>query len=207
MSSERSQGGSDTDTASESEALSVRDEHNYARSNPTDLGDISCTQSTTVPKKPRGPFSMEKCQHEFEQLKSSKMKQISLFEECCKVCHKTFETLTESDIHVRKSDCSEKKSKKKSSGETYSCHSCDLNFTVKKKYSRHCESFHPTEEYKCHECDKSFTIRRSWQRHKQEVHEIDEFACSTCNFTTKRSIFQHESISSNILLFISGAIF
>ena len=153
-----------------------------------------CEKSKPVSKKPRGPFSMEKCQHEFDQIKASKMKQINLFQDFCTLCHSTFDTVTESDIHVRKKDCLKRNFREKASGVTHSCDSCNVSFDTKKKYLSHCQSSHPTYEYKCHECDKSFTIRSSWQRHKVEVHESEKFQCTSCSFQSKRAFSNMISI-------------
>ena len=64
-------------------------------------------------RKRKGPFSMEKNQSDYQQLKNAKIRQVDLLTEQCIECKEFFYSVTESDKHVRRVSCKTNPGKKK----------------------------------------------------------------------------------------------
>ena len=88
--------------------------------------DQSFTNSKVITKKRKGPFSMEKEEDNFQQLRKVKMKQISFGKEKCKICNKEFESVILADKHVRRNSCFAIQSKSKKKRKKVYCEICEL---------------------------------------------------------------------------------
>ena len=130
-------------------------------------------------KRIKGPYSMEKEQINYDQIKRTKMVKIDMFSEKCKLCQKVFTSVTEIDIHVRRQSCEKIDSEKKKQTQVTSCNECNQEFESCDKFRMHYELEHLEKSWECPHCSKWFKRKRDWQRHKRESHEPDakKFNC------------------------------
>ena len=142
-------------------------------------------------KRRREPFSIEKNNDDFEQMRNSKLIKIDLFSEKCRVCKKVFTSETLANKHVKRSSCHKVKTKTKQPSKNVYCELCSESFTTRRKFKEHNYKNHTPKIYECTDCNKSFKRRYDWQRHKREKHEVDDtkvskYNCDLCNFITTR---------------------
>ena len=128
MEDDGAKNNSATDRGSEDEVTIALQDHSYCLSK----GLFKEKNTKKVLDKSNGPYSMEKSQLDFDQLRSSKLKKVNLLTECCKQCKTTFKSVTEADIHVKRSNCFKMKNKPKGPIKNVLCEICQIRSRLHK---------------------------------------------------------------------------
>ena len=145
--------------------------------------------SSTTNQKKKGPYSMEKEEENFQQLRKLKLKKLGFGLEICKICDKKFTSITLANKHARRNSCFLVKSKKVRRKKKVDCEACNLRFETRQKYINHFEKLHAKKVFDCPDpdCNKKFKRRRLWRRHMDEKHAADGVwhSCEHCNFKSR----------------------